>query len=92
MSAPPYLLACISLILVSWHSDRVMERGFHVALPVYGGAIGYALMAIVHDSPVIQYTIICWTTASTLTHVAPAVYIFCFMQCTHHSLACMDEC
>jgi hypothetical protein len=31
LTAPPYVLGCISSVLVIWHSDRVRERGFHGA-------------------------------------------------------------
>jgi len=75
MSAPPYLLACLVLLLNSWHSDRTMERGWHVAVPLYCGALGYLLLALLHgvSTTVTRYLILNLTTAAIFSHVAPAL-------------------
>ena len=34
LTAPPYILQCITTVLFIWHSDKIRERGFHGA---FGG-------------------------------------------------------
>ena len=39
LSAVPYILAAISMVLVGFHSDRTGERRWHVALSAFVGAV-----------------------------------------------------
>ncbi|EED14637.1 MFS transporter, putative [Talaromyces stipitatus ATCC 10500] len=34
LTAPPYILSCIVISLVGWHSDKKQERFLHVAIPL----------------------------------------------------------
>lgn len=52
LSAIPYLVASILMVLIGTHSDRTLERRWHVALSALGGAVallaaGYSTSAIV---------------------------------------------
>jgi MFS transporter, ACS family, tartrate transporter len=50
VTAFPYTIAIIGLVLISRHSDRTGERKLHVAIPLAIGAVAFALSTIV--SPV----------------------------------------
>ncbi|KAI8334654.1 major facilitator superfamily domain-containing protein [Chlamydoabsidia padenii] len=49
MSAPPYAIACFFTIIVALHADKKRERGFHIAIPTFIGAIGYLLLILLRD-------------------------------------------
>jgi MFS transporter, ACS family, tartrate transporter len=51
ISAIPYAAAAIAMVIVGASSDRTGERFWHVALPSFIGAAGFAASAVVH-SPV----------------------------------------
>jgi MFS transporter, ACS family, tartrate transporter len=51
VSAVPYVAAAIAMVLVGASSDRHGERFWHVAVPSFVGAAGFAASAFVH-SPV----------------------------------------
>jgi ACS family tartrate transporter-like MFS transporter len=46
VSAVPYLVAAVGMVLVAAHSDRTGERRWHVAIPAAAGAVG--LVAAAH--------------------------------------------
>jgi len=75
MSAPPYIVGCAILLLVSWHSDYTRERGLHVAIPFFVAGIGFLLLAVLRDtiSVEIRYGITVMTTASVATHIPPVL-------------------
>ena len=41
VSAVPYVVAAIGMVIVGNHSDRTGERRWHVAVPMAIGAIGF---------------------------------------------------
>lgn len=45
MSAPPYLLACIVTLLVSFSAGHFKERGYHIIGTTMIGIVGYLLLA-----------------------------------------------
>ncbi|KAK9764896.1 hypothetical protein K7432_007216 [Basidiobolus ranarum] len=49
MSAPPYVVACILTIIVSFHADRKRERGLHIAVWMFVGMIGYLLLIVLKN-------------------------------------------
>ncbi|KAK9761586.1 hypothetical protein K7432_013417 [Basidiobolus ranarum] len=49
MSAPPYAVACIFTILISFNADRKRERGLHIAALLFVGMIGYMLLILLKD-------------------------------------------
>ncbi|TDL27077.1 MFS general substrate transporter [Rickenella mellea] len=44
LTAPPYILLCITSVLNIWHSDRVRERGFHGAFGAGWQLAGWILL------------------------------------------------
>jgi MFS family permease len=73
ITAIPYAVACVVMILNARHSDRTGERRLHVAIPAFIGAAGVAV-ALFLDSP---YLII---GALTLTAVGVNAAIPVFWQ------------
>ncbi|MBO9513061.1 MAG: MFS transporter [Variovorax sp.] len=53
VTAIPYLLACICMVLWARHSDRTRERVWHVALPSWFGAISFVVAYLNLDNPTI---------------------------------------
>jgi len=45
LTAVPYLFASIVMVLVGWNSDRTGERSWHIALPLFIGAVAFAWSA-----------------------------------------------
>jgi MFS transporter, ACS family, tartrate transporter len=50
ITAIPYAVACVAMVINARHSDRTGERRLHVAIPVFVGAVGVA-SALFLDSP-----------------------------------------
>ncbi|KAF9956526.1 hypothetical protein BGZ72_002697 [Mortierella alpina] len=56
MTTPAYVVGCICTILAAISSDRHRERGFHYAVPILMGALGFALLiALEHHSTAVRY-------------------------------------
>jgi ACS family tartrate transporter-like MFS transporter len=49
VTAIPYLVASIGMVVVGRHSDRSGERRWHIAGPALAGAVGFAASASVED-------------------------------------------
>lgn len=49
LSAPPYLVACLIVLLVGHLSDRFQRRGIFLAICSGTGAIGYLVLVLVHN-------------------------------------------
>lgn len=43
VSALPYVVAAIAMVVVAAHSDRTGERRWHIAIPLWLGAVGFVL-------------------------------------------------
>lgn len=52
VAALPYFAAAVGMVAIGWSSDRSGERFWHVAVPSFIGAAGFAASAFVH-SPVV---------------------------------------
>lgn len=50
MTVPPYACAFVVMYLVSWNSDRVKERGIHIAVLMAIATVMYALLATLPES------------------------------------------
>ncbi|EFQ96823.1 pantothenate transporter liz1 [Nannizzia gypsea CBS 118893] len=46
LTAPPYLVAALITIVLSWYSDRYQQRGAAVAFAALVAAAGYAILAV----------------------------------------------
>ncbi|RKP36407.1 major facilitator superfamily domain-containing protein [Dimargaris cristalligena] len=47
LTVPPYVCGAIFMIAVAYHSDRVNERGIHLSLVAWLGALGFLLVTII---------------------------------------------
>ncbi|CDS05759.1 hypothetical protein LRAMOSA08287 [Lichtheimia ramosa] len=64
MTVPPYVIACIFMIVLGTDADRRGERGFHVAGSSFFGMLGFILLAACHDKgPVALYIFTCMAVA-----------------------------
>lgn len=45
LTAPPYLLACITCAAVAWHADRVQERFWHTSISIACALAGFIISA-----------------------------------------------
>lgn len=43
LTSPPYFLGAITSFLVSWNSDRIKERGYHISGGLAAAAIGFII-------------------------------------------------
>ncbi|KAK9680510.1 hypothetical protein K7432_015913, partial [Basidiobolus ranarum] len=70
MSAPPYAVACVFTILVSFHADRKRERGFHIAVWMFIGMIGYLLLIVLrHKGSTALYIAAIITTTGVFANI-----------------------
>ncbi|MDB5340639.1 MAG: putative transporter, Major facilitator superfamily [Planctomycetaceae bacterium] len=65
LTAIPYLISIVSMILSSAHSDRTGERRLHVAIPSFIAAVGWALGAYFDDR---------WLVLAALSVAAAGMY------------------
>lgn len=45
MTAPPYLVAAVLALAISWSSDRRPERCYHLLAPIVFGMVGFIIAA-----------------------------------------------
>lgn len=43
LTAPPYLVGAAVSLVVAWSSDRHAERGYHISVPMFVAAVGFAI-------------------------------------------------
>ncbi|SAM03765.1 hypothetical protein [Absidia glauca] len=55
LSIPPYVAACCLVFLVSWNSDRTLERGFHIMGVSALGVLGYIFL-LASENVGLRYT------------------------------------
>ncbi|CAO3563424.1 unnamed protein product [Mortierella alpina] len=73
MTAPAYVIACVFTILFAFSSDRFRERGIHYAFPTLVGCLGYILLIVTKDSPVVNRYVSLTVTASGVFASVPAM-------------------
>ncbi len=49
ISTIPYFIGVISMVVVARHSDKTMERRYHIGLPIAISAIGLFALTMTHD-------------------------------------------
>lgn len=59
ISALPFCVALVSIILVGWSSDRTRERRWHTALPMAAASLGLLLSAAAQDQTTIAVLMFC---------------------------------
>jgi ACS family tartrate transporter-like MFS transporter len=67
LTAIPYLVAAIGMVLVGQHSDKTGERVWHVALPLFIGACAFAWSAQAGPLPLVMVAL---SLATLGTHAA----------------------
>jgi hypothetical protein len=55
LSSVPYIGAVIGMVLISGHSDRMLERRHHSALPYLVGAVGLIANGVFESYPAIAF-------------------------------------
>jgi len=67
LSAVPYCVAAVAMVLVARHSDRRNERHWHTAGAALAGALGLVVATVYSDSTVIALIALSVATAGILT-------------------------
>ena len=65
ISALPYCVGLVSILLVGWHSDKTHERRWHTALAMLTASMGLLLAAAFRNHPVLSIAMLCLTGAGT---------------------------
>ena len=55
LTAIPYAVAAVVMVLWGRHSDRTRERVWHVAVPAFAGGFGFLVSAVFLSSPLIAF-------------------------------------
>ncbi|KAF9167630.1 hypothetical protein DFQ26_003786 [Actinomortierella ambigua] len=77
MTVPAYAVACVCTILVAFSSDRCRERGFHFAIPILLGCLGYVLLIVTrHSSITARYISLVITAVGIFSSVPPMLSWF----------------
>lgn len=71
LSAVPYIAAIISMVLVSRHSDRTLERRYHAAVPCLACAAGLVGIGVFSHTPVLAFSTLVVAVAGTLSYNGP---------------------
>ncbi|CAO3662796.1 unnamed protein product [Rhizopus stolonifer] len=89
LSIPPYVVACLLVFIVSWNSDRTLQRGYHIIAVCCLGVLGYifllaslnvglrytgAILVACGIYPIIPLTL-SWVSNNQLGHTKRAVAI-----------------
>jgi ACS family tartrate transporter-like MFS transporter len=65
ISALPYCLGLISILLVGWHSDKTKERRWHTALAMMTTSLGLLLSVVAGNHTAIAVSMFCLAAAGT---------------------------
>ncbi len=72
VSAVPYLIAAIAMVLIGNHSDKTGERRRHVAMPALAGSIGLILSALLQrHSPPLAFLALCLAALGIWSTLGP---------------------
>jgi len=71
LSVIPFLIALVLQFLNARHSDRTGERRWHVAIPAFVAAIGWAALPSVQTSAPLSMLMLTLATAGTLSLTGP---------------------
>lgn len=66
-SIMPYACAVAAMLLVGRHSDKTGERRWHVALPLFVGAVALAVAPLTGSSTIVAIAVLSVAAAATLT-------------------------
>ena len=68
VSTVPYVAALIGMVLVSRHSDRMLERRYHAALPCVACAAGLVGIGLLGKTPVLAFAALVVAVAGSLSY------------------------
>ncbi|HSL20003.1 MAG TPA: MFS transporter [Vicinamibacterales bacterium] len=71
LSAVPYIVAMIALVIVGRSSDRLLERRYHTALPCLAAAVGLVLIGVFANTPPLAFAALVLAQAAVLSAFAP---------------------
>jgi D-galactonate transporter len=71
LSAVPYLVAVVGIMLVSRHSDRTLERRYHCALSCLAAAVGLVLIGVFASIPPLAFAALVLGVTGVLSAFAP---------------------
>jgi D-galactonate transporter len=69
ISALPYCVALVAILLVGWSSDRTKERRWHTALSMIVASIGLLLSVVAHDQTVLAVLMFCVAGAGMYSYL-----------------------
>jgi D-galactonate transporter len=71
LSAVPYIVAMVGLVLVGRSSDRMLERRYHCALSCLAAATGLILIGVLAATPALAFAALVLGVAGVLSAFAP---------------------
>jgi D-galactonate transporter len=71
LSAIPYLVSVIAILLIGRHSDRHLERRYHCALSCMAGAAGLVFIGVFEHTAVLAFVALILGVAGVLSAFAP---------------------
>jgi MFS family permease len=67
LTAVPYIVAVIGMVLVSGHSDQMLERRYHSALPYLIGAVGLIGIGVFESYPAVAFAALILAVAAPIS-------------------------
>ncbi len=67
LSAVPFAVGSVCMLLVGKHSDRTRERRWHASLSILAACLGLALSATFHNQPLLCLASLCLAMAGSLS-------------------------
>jgi len=71
LSALPYLVASVGMVLVARHSDHAGERRRHVAVPAFAAAAGLMVGALASHHPLLAFLALCVAATGIWSTLGP---------------------
>ena len=69
ISALPYCVALVAILLVGWSSDRTKERRWHTALSMIVASIGLLLSVVAQDQTALAVLMFCFAAAGMYSYL-----------------------
>jgi MFS transporter, ACS family, tartrate transporter len=71
LGALPYLAGFVALQFNGWHSDRTLERRWHVAAPLFLGVVALLALAVLHASTAVAVGLFTLVGISVIALLSP---------------------
>ena len=69
ISAIPYCVGLVAILLVGWSSDRTQERRWHTALPILAASVGLLLAVMLRDRFALSVAMFCIAAAGIYAYL-----------------------